>query len=125
MIIVNNALFIKSESDLDVFLKDVEKNLMGQDKSSEVYKCIEEYFWELWDNSQKLENHLKRALFEDIEPVVMINIDDTEDISLLEFRAVSKKDIEIGKRQQLIFNQLCQKYFTNTLSLSDRFSNVL
>ncbi len=126
MILVNEALLIESESDLDKFLNDIKGNLLKEDKAEDAYRCIEEYFWELWHNSQKLENHLKRALFDDIQPVIVVNIGDTKDLSLLEFRAVSKnKDIEIGKRHQLIFDQLCKKYFTNTVSLFDRFSNVL
>ena len=124
MILINEALIIESETDLVEFLADVKNNLPEQDKDK-VFECISGYLWEVWDNSQKLENHLQRALSDTIRPLVVVNIGNTEDLSLLEFRAVStEEDMKISKRQELIFDQLCHKYFSKMVSLFDRFANV-
>ena len=126
MILINEALLIESEDDLVQVLSIIKEDLDKKEDSDKAYKCLEDYLWELWNNSLKLENHLSRALSEDIKPLVITRIGDTEDLSLLEFRAVSEKEgIEVSKRQQLIFDQLCKKYFKNTVSIIDRFSYAL
>ena len=124
MILINENVLLQNNHDFYSYI-DFVKAERYNENNIKVANCIIQFLEDVWDRDKKLTAIVQKKISVDVIPVILINISETSNLSKLEFRAVSKNpDVNINKRQELLFNQYCEKYFKSMISLYDRLSQL-
>lgn len=123
MICINNEVYIESKNELQEFI-DLLRGEGYDDQSNSVIACLEQYFTEVWQKSNALEKEIKKRLNPKLFIVAYMNFNITDNFSEIQVELAFKDDVEIGKKEQIIFENLSKMYFGNIVLLRDRLSNL-
>lgn len=123
MICINNEVYIESKNELQEFI-DLLRGEGYDNQSNSIITCLEQYFTEVWRKSNALEREIKKRLNSKLFIVAYMNFNITDNFSEIQVELFSKDDVKIGKKEQIIFENLSKMYFGNIVLLRDRLSNL-
>lgn len=124
MILVNNTLWIHNTMDLNEFVELLNGQIYN-DESQMITDCIVDFLYEVWERDQKLTHMLHEKVADHLFPVVVVDIEETADLTKLDINAVStNKEYKPTKADDIAFNEFCERYFKTLKPLYNRFVDL-
>lgn len=117
-------IYIVTQEDLDMFFTKFDEMYSGEgDKNlAEGVNLYKEYLQNIFDLSLKLQESVTQNISDDLDTCVIIPFRETDDFDLLNFVIAAEDDRKIRKREMILFESYCDKYFKSTIGLMSLFS---
>lgn len=109
MIIIKDMLITDIE-EIDLLINEIQKNSYKED-----YKIITDIYYsfllQCYDADIRLQQMVSEQIGEDFISFVVLPIEETDDLDSFGFRLAHEENIKVKKRDELIFNDLCNICF--------------
>lgn len=125
MICLSN-LFLETQEQVDMFLAETERVLWEENAPNKELErgmiLYSEYINNIFRLSLKLEEDVKKFISDDLYTCVKVPSDDTDNFDSLNFLIISEDGREVRKREMIMFESYCDKYFKSTIGMHSLFS---
>ncbi|MBO5180197.1 MAG: hypothetical protein J6B87_07635 [Clostridia bacterium] len=116
-------VFIETEKDLELFIEEVQKAtpVTADEDLKKSLNLYDEYLRDIFRLSLKLQESVTKNISDDLYTCVVIPSKDTDDFDSLNFLIAAEDDREIRKREMILFEKYCDKYFKSSIGLMSLF----
>ena len=116
-------IYIVTQEDLNIFFEEMDK-MFPEDGNKDIKEGValyKEYLQDIFDLSLKLQDSVKNNISDDLDTCVIIPFRETDDFDLLNFVISAENDRKVRKREMVLFEGYCDKYFKSTMGLMSLF----
>lgn len=116
-------IYMETEEDLELFIEEMQKAapVTADENLKKSLNLYNEYLRDIFRLSLKLQESVIKNISDDLYTCVVIPFKETDDFDSLDFLIAAKDDREIRKREMILFEKYCDKYFKSTIGLMSLF----
>ena len=116
-------VYIETEEDLELFIEEVHKAtpVTADEDLKKSLNLYEEYLKDIFRLSLKLQESVTKNISDDLHTCVVIPFKETDNFDSLNFLIAAENDREIRKREMILFEKYCDKYFKSSIGLMSLF----
>lgn len=125
MIIFNDEVYIYDKQTLDKFCYILQQEAFNEETRVGINQLIE-YLHDCFIADEKLLTMTHKKIGEDVYPITLINFSDTSNLNEITFSIMSTdENREFTKRDDIIFNGICDICFGGIRGLFDRICSEI